>query len=84
LKLLYLHDIGRLTKKPDALIDALANDIGLRIHDHSLASIIDAAFGLSWTHDLFDRLIVAQAKVDDTHLITSDRTILEHYKKAIW
>lgn len=84
LELLYLYDIGRLTKKPDIIAVALSEDIGLEVHDQLLGSIVTAAASLSWTRDPFDRLIVAQAKINDSYLVTSDRTILEHYKKAIW
>jgi len=33
---------------------------------------------------VFDRLIVAQAMVDNATLITKDKTIRANYDKAIW
>lgn len=40
---------------------------------------------LVWEHrDPADRTIVATAKLHDAPLVTSDRTILNYYQKAIW
>ena len=39
---------------------------------------------MKWTRDPFDRLITAQAAVDDSPLLTKDDTIHTYYPKAVW
>jgi PIN domain nuclease of toxin-antitoxin system len=46
--------------------------------------VIQAATGLSWTRDPFDRLISAHAIVTNSPLITADETIREHLALAVW
>lgn len=84
LELQYLFETGRAKKKAETVIDALYREIGLLVHSHPLEKIIDTAMELSWTRDPFDRLITAQALSTHRPLITSDRTILKHYQKAVW
>jgi PIN domain nuclease of toxin-antitoxin system len=45
---------------------------------------VQAAAGLTWTRDPFDRLIAAHAIVADAPLLTADRTILDNLPQAIW
>lgn len=84
LELTYLHEIGRARDPVSTMLAALRQSIGLRIADVSFAQLNDAAAGLSWTRDPFDRMIAAQAIVADAPLITADRTILEHLPLATW
>jgi len=37
-----------------------------------------------WTRDPFDRLIVGLAALAGSALLTKDRTIRKHYRKATW
>ena len=66
------------------MLAALRQSIGLEIADVSLAELTDAATGLTWTRDPFDRMIAAQAIVTDVPLITADRTILANLPLATW
>jgi PIN domain nuclease of toxin-antitoxin system len=84
LELTHLHEVGRVTEPASAPLAALRKRIGLQVADASLASVAEAAAGLSWTRDPFDRLISAQAIVADAQLVTADRTILEHLALATW
>jgi PIN domain nuclease of toxin-antitoxin system len=84
LELTYLYEIGRVTEPGSAPLAALRRRIGLQTADASLASVTQAAAGLSWTRDPFDRLISAQAVVADAQLLTADQTILEHLPLATW
>jgi PIN domain nuclease of toxin-antitoxin system len=45
---------------------------------------VQAAAGLSWTRDPFDRLIAAHAILADATLLTADRTILANLPQAAW
>jgi PIN domain nuclease of toxin-antitoxin system len=76
--------VGRVTEPAAAALGGLQRTIGLQIADVSLASLVHAATGLTWTRDPFDRLIAAQAIVTDAPLLTADRTILEHLPLATW
>ena len=42
------------------------------------------ALSLDWTRDAFDRIIVANAMIQKSALLTKDQQILQHYKLAIW
>jgi PIN domain nuclease of toxin-antitoxin system len=84
LELQYLREIGRVTAVPRAIIMDLKQRLGLAIEDRSLETVMERALGLAWTRDVFDRLIVAQATLDDVELVTSDRLIRKHYPKAVW
>lgn len=84
LELQFLHEIGRLRVKPAEIIRHLSTRIGLRLSDVDLEQIIRAAAGLTWTRDVFDRLIVAESAATDIPLITKDRTIRAHHKLSVW
>ena len=84
LELQYLREIGRVTAVPRAIIMDLKQRLGLAIEDRSLETVMERALGLAWTRDVFDRLIVAQATLDDVELVTSDRLIRKNYPKAVW
>jgi PIN domain nuclease of toxin-antitoxin system len=84
LELQYLLETDRISKKPDQILDALSVDIGLHPDHSDFSIIIGRALGLNWTRDPFDRIITAQASVNQAPLITKDQTIIGHYKKAFW
>jgi PIN domain nuclease of toxin-antitoxin system len=85
LELQYLHEIGRLTVPSDTIFNALQEEIGLKRTDVPLDAIIAIAKILTWTRDVFDRLIVATAMVTrEARLITKDTTIRQHSKVALW
>ncbi len=84
LELAYLFEVGRVTEPADAPLAALRKTIGLQVADVSLAALVQAAAGLSWTRDPFDRMIAAQAIVADAPLATADQTILANLTLATW
>jgi PIN domain nuclease of toxin-antitoxin system len=84
LELTYLHEVGRVSEPASAPLSALRRSIGLEIADAPVADLVQAAVGLSWTRDPFDRLIAAHAIVAGAQLITADETIREHLPLAIW
>ena len=84
LELQYLQEIGRVTATPRTIIADLKRRLGLAVEDRSMETIAERALALNWTRDVFDRLIVAQAALDNGELITTDRLILKHYPKAVW
>lgn len=84
LELQYLFEIQRITKKANDIILDLSDLIGLRICDKFFNTIVSGAFDLSWTRDPFDRIIVANAALNDNFLVTKDQHILENYEKSFW
>ena len=85
LELQYLHEIGRLTIPSDTIINALQEEIGLKRTDVPLDAIVAIAKTLTWTRDVFDRMIVATTMVTrEAQLITKDTTIRQHSAVALW
>lgn len=85
LELQYLYEIGRLALPADTLLNTLQEDIGLRPADAPLPSIIAMAKTVTWTRDVFDRVIVATTMViREARLITKDATIRHHSPVALW
>ncbi len=84
LELQYLRETGRLTVDAAAMVDSLAESIGLRVDDEAFLMVVREGLGQSWTRDPFDRLVVAQAALRAARLLTKDRTIRRHYPRAVW
>ena len=84
LELQYLYEIGRITDSPDVILTDLADRIGLHLCDKSFSAIINCALSITWTRDVFDRLIVANAMVNENILLSKDHKILENYTHARW
>jgi len=83
LELQYLNEIERITDGANEIVSDLSNRIGLKICDKSFNSIINYSMDLVWTRDPFDRIIVANAALNNDPLVTKDRKILDHYEKAL-
>jgi PIN domain nuclease of toxin-antitoxin system len=85
LELQYLHEIGRLAVPAETLLEALQEDIGLRSTETPLPAIIAIAKTLTWTRDVFDRLIVATTMaIQEAQLLTKDTRIRQHSAVAFW
>lgn len=84
LEMTYLFEIKRLTVTSHQIINTLIPIIDLKISDLPYSSIIEYAIQQSWTRDPFDRVIVGQAAVKSSLLITKDSHILDHYAYALW
>ena len=84
LELQYLFEIGRITVKPDTIIKNLFAAIGLKVSETPLQQIIEEALKISWTRDVFDRLLSAEATAVEGGFITADENIKSNLKLAIW
>jgi PIN domain nuclease of toxin-antitoxin system len=81
----YLYEIGRLTLPAKDVLRKLEHELGLRLCDLPFADVARAALDEKWTRDAFDRMIVAQARVNGfASLISSDEKIAEHYPRTVW
>lgn len=79
-----LYEIGRITDPAERIFADLAVQSGVQLAKADPSEVIKQSLPLNWTRDPFDRLIVAQAMVEDATLLTKDRLIRQRYKKAFW
>ena len=84
LEMKYLNEIGRINQHPDMIIDALIDEIGLVFSNNSIERIVSQAIHLDFTRDPFDRVIVADAYINNSYLISKDQNIRKNYKYAVW
>lgn len=84
LELQYLYEIDRIRAKPDRITKNLFKSINLRVSNQPLETIMEEALRISWTRDVFDRLLVAEAKSVGCGLVSADETIRSNFKHAIW
>jgi PIN domain nuclease of toxin-antitoxin system len=84
LEIQYLFETGRIKIPADSILEDLDLRIGLKLDGLSFARVVRQSLKENWTRDPFDRLIVSQARIRQIPLLTRDRTIRDHYKKAQW
>lgn len=84
LEIQYLYEIDRIDDPPEMIRTELERLLHLRISDIPFETVASRALSESWTRDPFDRIIVAQAALDDAQLLSRDRQIAEHYPHTIW
>ncbi|MFZ1400708.1 MAG: PIN domain-containing protein [Candidatus Promineifilaceae bacterium] len=84
LELQYLHEIERITVNAQTILTDLGARIGLQVCDKRFQTVVGEATAVSWTRDPFDRLIVANASLNNDILITKDQNILSNYPHAKW
>ena len=84
LELQYLFEFERINVRPQKILEALEREIGIRIENADMAPVLEQAILLSWTRDPFDRIIVAQAMIQNDILLTKDKVILKNYDKSVW
>ncbi len=85
LELEYLYEIGRLLLPAHDLRSKLEHEAGVHVCGLDFPAIINMALQEKWTRDPFDRIIVAQAKVNGlSHLITADEAIRKNFTRAVW
>lgn len=84
LELQYLFEIERITVKPDTITKNLFTAIDLRVSETPLHQIVEKALEISWTRDVFDRLLSAEAMVVGGGFITADQNIKSNLNLAIW
>jgi PIN domain nuclease of toxin-antitoxin system len=84
LELQYLFEIGRVTVQPDTIIKSLGHAIGLKVSATPFDQLIAEALKLTWTCDVFDRILSAEAIVNGCGLVTADEEIQTHLDMAVW
>jgi PIN domain nuclease of toxin-antitoxin system len=84
LELQYLYEVGKVSVPAATVVGELAPRLEMLLTDPSAAQLCQAAVGMDWTRDPFDRLISAQATMSATTLVTKDRTIRRNLPLAWW
>ncbi len=84
LEIMYLKEIGRVKVDPSVIIDSLVNEIGLTFSENRIERIVTQAIYLNFTGDPFDRIIVADASINNSIIISKDENIKKHYKNTFW
>ncbi len=85
LELEYLYELGKTKFPARDLLKKVESETNLRLCDLPFATVAEAALDEKWTRDLFDRLIVANAKANAfAWLISADKQIAKHYPRTVW
>lgn len=84
LEIKYLFEVKKIKVTPELVLASLSHSIGVKSSNPNLQNIIDIAIDLDWTRDLFDRMIVAEAYLNNAYLISKDNKIRKHYPLAVW
>ena len=84
LELEYLFETGRTSARAAEVSDYLHHTIQIGVCSKPFAAVARKSIGMKWTRDPFDRLITAQAALDESPLLTKDDTIRAHYPEAVW
>ena len=84
LELQYLFEIRRTAEPAKMVLESLGREVGLKVCDLPFPDVVEIALSLDWTRDPFDRLLVSQAELRRTPLITKDRHIRDYFPRAVW
>lgn len=84
LEIKFLYEIGRIKQTPDVIIEALTDEIGLTFSKNNFDRIINQAVHFDFTRDPFDRIIVADACISNSFLVSKDEFTRKNYKNTIW
>lgn len=82
LELQFLWEVGRLRLSKSATVKELVEEAAWEVDEPSVTQWFDEARAVTWTHDVFDRLIVAHAVVQGLKLATSDEEIIHRLEKT--
>jgi PIN domain nuclease of toxin-antitoxin system len=84
LELEFFQEIGRIAVLPQTIYGYLAERVALEVCGKDFREVVRNATHQTWTRDPFDRIITAQAALENDILITKDGHILDHYPHATW
>lgn len=66
------------------IIYNLSDQIGLKICNKNFNDIISITLTITWNRDPFDRIITANALLNNNILVSKDQNILNNYLYAKW
>jgi PIN domain nuclease of toxin-antitoxin system len=79
-----LFELGRIAADAETIVSGFRRHIELTFSETPFLDVVESARSFAWTHEPFDRLIVANAMADGVRLLTADQRILRHYNDAVW
>lgn len=79
LEIKFLHECHRIQIDFEEVMTRLLQDERFSVDEVSMTQICLTAFGISWTRDPFDRLLVAHSMVKKIPLGTCDSLIQQNY-----
>lgn len=79
-----LFELGRIASDAETIVSGLRRQVELTFSQTPFLDVVNATRTFAWTHEPFDRLIVANAMADGVRLLTADDHILSHFKDAVW
>ena len=82
LELQFLSEVGRVRFKRHTTLTDIVHDDCWVIDDPPSAAWFEAAVGVGWTRDPFDRLLVAHARIRRWPLATSDQRVMAQLRKG--
>jgi PIN domain nuclease of toxin-antitoxin system len=81
----YLYEIGRLKVRSRDIHIKAEHELGLKLCELPFAAVASAAIDEKWTRDVFDRIIVANARVNGLALlISADEKVQKNYPRTVW
>ncbi len=84
LELAYLYEVNRIQDPASAILKELEDTIGISVSVPNFNLLINKAVQIEWTRDPFDRIITAEAAMNDAYLVSADQTIRKYYSKTVW
>ena len=84
LELQLLNETGRIRSDAKGILSELESSIGLSKCKHPFQAVVHHAIQFDWTQDVFDRIITAQASLNNAELITKDPDIQFNYEHTFW
>lgn len=78
LELQFLLELGRLRLRDGLTLDAVAADPRWQIDDPPSTRWFAVAAELTWTHDPFDRLVAAHARLRRWRIATGDQQLQDY------
>jgi PIN domain nuclease of toxin-antitoxin system len=82
LELQFLVETGRLQLRGASTVRDLLEDERFLVDDPPALAWFEKARGVGWTHDPFDRLLVAHASLRGWRLATGDEAVLDRVGAA--
>lgn len=85
LEITYLHEVGKIKIDSKSALSEISSKIRCSLAEGDLfEDIMQQALKITWTRDVFDRLIVAHAQLRQLPLVTKDSMIRKNYSHCIW
>lgn len=83
-ELQWLYEAKKLQVESSRITHFLNSSLGVVVCSMPFDQLVFEAMRVDWTEDLFDRLIVANARLADAPLLTKNEEIRMNFEDAVW